>query len=112
MRMGKGVFGFENPLAKKVGFTSDKFDGWLGKKGRYIYISFIVSKHPNQGNFSKLCQRILGEGYGIKVPTPFAGMMAICVTHGFHRIFEHDKRMGRCEVWKKEPNTIWKVETK
>lgn len=98
----KGVFGFEHPLAKKIGFTGDKFDGWLGKKNGYIYISFIISKKPNEGNLSKLFDKILKCGYGIKVPTPFAKMKAICEAKGFKRTMEFSEKMGEVEVWVKK----------
>lgn len=102
LKMGKGVFSFDHPLAKKLGYTEDKFEGWLGLKDGYIYISFIVSKKPNQGNLSKLFDRILELGYGIKVPTPFARMKRICVKHGFKKTIEHSAKMGDVEVWVKE----------
>ena len=101
-KLGKGVFTFEHPLAKEIGFTPDKFEGWLGLKDGYIYISFIISKQRGKGNLSKLFDKILSLGYGIKVPTPFASMEEICRKKGFRKIIEHDRRMGNVEVWVKE----------
>ena len=103
MKMGKGVFSFGHQLAEKFGFTEDKFDGWLGKKGHYIYISFIISKQEGKGNLSRLFDEILKAGYGIKVPTPFAHMMSICVKKGFKRTFEYSQDFREhVEVWVKE----------
>jgi len=106
MKLGKGVFSFGHPLAEKIGFTEDKFYGWLGRKDGYIYISFIISKQPNKGQLSNLFDNILKLGYGIKVPTPFAKMKQICKTKGFKKTIEYSEKMGNVEIWKKEVNTL------
>lgn len=90
----EGIIELDTPFAKHLGFTSDKFDGWLWKKDKHIMISFIVSKQEGKGNLSKLFQRIQELGYEIRVPNPFAKMKAILVTHGFKRTIEYDKDMG------------------
>lgn len=90
-----------------MGFTSDRFDGWLGKKDRYIYISFIESLQPGQGHLSELFNNILKRGYGIKVPTPFVHMKAIITKKGFRRTSEpfdpEANIMDPCEVWVLDP---------
>jgi hypothetical protein len=86
-------------LAKEIGFTDDKFEGWLYLDGKYIYISFIISKSPNKHNFSKLLDKITSKGYGIKVPTPFTLMRKICQEKGFKQTVEYDEIMGPVEVW-------------
>ena len=102
MKQSKGIFSFGHPLAEKLGFTEDKFDGWLGKKDGYIYISFIISKAQGKGNLTKLFNNILSLGYGIKVPTPFERMKQICVKKGFRKSIEDDRYLGPVEVWVKE----------
>jgi len=93
----------DTPFAKELGFTSDRFAGWLGKKDGYIYISFIESLHPGKGHLSELFDNILKLGYGIKVPTPFARMRAIITKKGFKKTSEpfapEEGIMDKCEVW-------------
>jgi len=101
--MKDGIIHLDTKRGKLFGFTSDKFDGWLWKKGNYIYISFIVSKKPGQGNLSLLLNKILEKGYGIKVPTPSAKMRAILLKKGFTRKYEFDKCLKEvCEIWIQE----------
>ena len=95
----EGIITVDSDFGKLFGFTSDKFDGWLGKRGKYIYISFIISKNPNQGNFHNLVEAIHKREFKIKVPTPFWRMKIWCKNHHFKRTFEFDKDMGRVEVW-------------
>jgi len=97
-----GVIELDSEFGKELGFTSDKFDGRLWKKDSYIHICFIMSKHQGKGNLSKLFDKILSLGYGIKVPTPLAKMKVILLTHGFKPTVEFSKEMGYVEVWVKE----------
>ena len=97
----------DTPFAKELGFTSDRFEGWLGKDGEYIYISFIESLQPRKGHLSELFDNILKLGYGIKVPTPFAHMKAIIIKKGFRETTEpfapEANIMDPCEVWVLDP---------
>jgi len=96
-------------FAKALSFTSDWFDGWLGVKDGYIYISFIESLQPGQGHLSELFNNILKSGHGIKVPTPFAHMKAIIKRKGFREASEpfapEAGIMDPCEVWILDPIT-------
>ena len=93
----------DTPFAKELGFTSDKFDGWLGENNGYIYISFIESHQPGEGHLSELFENILKQGYGIKVPTPSAHMKAIIEKKGFKPTEEpfapEANILDPCEVW-------------
>jgi len=94
-------------FANELGFTRDKFMGYLWYKDNYVTISFIESLNPSKGNLSKLFDRIQELGYGIYVPTPFARMRSIIEKKGFKQTAVpfapeygiHDL----CEVWVKEP---------
>ena len=94
-----GIIELDSEVGREFGFTSDKFDGWLGKQGNYIYVSFIISKQPNQGNFHNLIEAIHKHGFMIKVPTPFFRMKIWCKNHHFKRTIEEGEPMGRVEVW-------------
>jgi hypothetical protein len=91
-------------LANRFGFTADRFCGWLWKTGDAIYVSFIVSKQPGQGNLSELIDSILSNGYAVKVPTPLGKMQDILRHKGFSPSMEFDDEIGETvEVWCKQP---------
>jgi len=101
--MKDGIIKLNTDRGKKFGFFSDLFFGYLWKRGDYIIISFIESLHEGQGNLSKLFSSILDEGYGIKVPTPFARMEKILRLKGFKQTYEYSKTFGEdVEIWVKE----------
>lgn len=97
----------DSSWGQKIGFTSDKFSGYLWKEEKYITISFIESLTPGKGNLSNLFDKIQELGYGIKVPTPSARMTAIIMKKGFKPTMvpfapEHGIN-DLCEVWLKDP---------
>jgi len=97
----------DSEWGQKLGFTSDKFSGYLWKNGDYVVISFIESLTQGQGNLSALFNDIQKLGYGIKVPTPFARMKAIIKKKGFTQTEEpfapEAGIYDPCEMWVKEP---------
>ena len=83
-KMKDGIIELDSEFAKEIGFTSDKFDGWLWiDRGCCVLISLIVSKQRRQGNLSNLFNAILSKGFDIKVPTPTNMMKAILLKKGF-----------------------------
>ena len=101
--MKDGIIDLDSDRGKEFGFTSDKFDGWLWKKGKNIWISFIISKQQGKGNFRDLLQHIRILGYGVKVPTPSTRMAAILRKLGFTYTWTKTTMFGcikeSCEVW-------------
>jgi hypothetical protein len=73
---------FGDKLAEDFGFTEDKFDGWLWEDGEFMWISFIISLDPGQGNLKKLFDAIESKGYKLIVPTPSSRMVMICKKRG------------------------------
>ena len=61
----------------------DLFDGYFGEQDDGVFISFIKSKHPQNGNFSKLLNYLKENYRWIKVPTPSNTMRLICLKKGF-----------------------------
>ena len=97
-----GIIKLDTPFAKKIGFTSDKFDGYLWLDNNRIMISFITSLQVDKGNFSKLLNNIWNMGFKVAVPTPSAKMRVILITKGFQRKDEWFEEAGAmCEVWEK-----------
>jgi hypothetical protein len=92
----------DDDFAKRIGFTSDKFKGYLWLIDDSIYISIIMSLKPGEGNLSKLFNNIWCEGYKIKVPTPFKNMRSILEKKGFKETKEYSKEFQEIvEVWVK-----------
>ncbi len=84
-----------------LGFTSDKFDGWLWKTGDQITISFIESIQPGKGNLSRLFDSIEAAGFKVAVPTPMRDMREILKHKGFATTFVDGGEMGPVELWVK-----------
>ena len=97
--MKEGIIEPNSEFGRELGFTSDKFDGWLWKFGNWIYISFIRSKQKRQGNFSSLLHTISQCGFGIKVPNPSGLMKKILQEKRFKQIEEYDELMRPVEIW-------------
>jgi hypothetical protein len=92
----------DTPIGKELGFTSDKFDGYLWKNGEFMTVSFIISSQEGKGNLSRLFKAINKKGYKIEVPTPFPVMELILKCHGFKRTIKKDPLMGKVEVWQQQ----------
>lgn len=81
----EGIVLPDQPFATSLGFTSDKFDGYLWKDGNDIWVPVITSKNPSHGNLTRLFLAIQSAGYHIYVPTPFGKMRAILAHLGFFK---------------------------
>lgn len=96
--MKDGIIELDTDRGKELGFTSDKYGGYLWKQGNYIMLSMINSK----GYLLNLFNAIKKKGYGVKVPTPLGRMEKIVQLKGFKRTWEQDEMMGAVEVWVKD----------
>lgn len=94
-----GIINLDTDRAKVLGFTSDKYEGYLWKQGDAVMVSFIVSKH--RGNFRELVQRIHALGLTVKVPTPLGRMQEIVLKNGYQHTQEpFDEEPGEMvDVW-------------
>ncbi len=90
-----------SPVARMVGFTSDKFtrDSYLWGKGTAIWISLITSRYDGKGNVRALMDSINAHGFTCVVPVPLARMQMICERMGFQR--QPDPDCG--EIWIRHP---------
>lgn len=89
----------DSPIGIELGFTSDKFAGYLGQTSDSVYISAIESLHKKQGNFKRLVKNILRKGLKVKVPTPSNEMRRICEKNGFVQTWEwFDEADENCKV--------------
>ena len=98
--MKDGIIKLDSEFAKEIGFTSDKFEGYLWKVENCIYISVIKSIRLFQGNLSSLFFSIRKKGFTIKVPSPLPLMESICKQKGFKKTFEYHKQYNEeVDVW-------------
>jgi len=101
--MTDGIIQPDSARGKALGFTSDRFSGWLWKEPGAVIISFIESRQ--RGNFRDLVHRIHAKGWTVKVPTPLGRMQKIVRKNGYRRTVEplSDKHPEPCEVWRLAP---------
>lgn len=83
-----------------LGFTSDKFEGYLWETDGAIMVSFIISTQPKKGHFSALVKTLFDKGYVVKVPSPLPHMVEVLKHLGFTHTWE-DSPIGKVPVWVK-----------
>ena len=95
----EGKIDTDSKAANYLGFTSDKFFGYLWRTGNRLIISFIESKQEGKGNLRKLLSEIEAHGLEPVIPTPSGRMRAILHRLGFVETWEVDEDMGEaCEL--------------
>lgn len=100
-----GIIELDSERSKVLGFTRDKYDGYLWKAGGAVIISFIVSKR--RGNFRELVRRIHALGLAVKVPTPLGRMKAIVRKNGYQHTKEpFDEAGEHVDVWVLMPSNV------
>ncbi|MFZ2446902.1 MAG: hypothetical protein WAW37_11145 [Syntrophobacteraceae bacterium] len=93
----------DSPEAVALGYTSDKFQGYLGRKGKSVYIWQVRSRDPGKGNFSRLVQNMLASGLTVKIPTPIGKMRDFVRRGDFVPAHGFNPEGDEFEVWVKEP---------
>ena len=73
-----GAIFLDTDRAKELGFTTDLFQGYLWEDDGNIWISFIYSINPCQGNCTRLIQKLLEEYKGVIIPSPSEAMCSLC----------------------------------
>lgn len=96
------IVNLDSAFAKSIGFTSDKFDGYLWRENNRVLISFIISKNPGQGNFARLIKAIESQGLRVAVPTPFPRMKQILLKNGFVCHQEDHPSGEKVDVWERQ----------
>jgi len=91
-----------DPFGIEIGFTTDRFSGYLSRVGDVVWISAIFSLQPGKGNFSRLVNECLRRGYMVKIPNPFPHMQRIAAHLRFMQTYEDDSYYGLSEVWVKD----------
>lgn len=98
MVIPNGMIEIDSDFAKEIGFTSDKFFGYLWgfPETKRIIISNIESLYPEKGNLRTLFINIEKVFNTIEVPCPSNRMKEILEKNGYNFIG------GEHEVWIKE----------
>ena len=105
MILQDGCINLDTERGKALGFTSDRFDGYLWKAGDTVVISFIVSL--KKGNFKQLVDTILSLGLSVQVPTPLGRMRDILERNGYTQSFKFCEEFGEdVELWTLQPRSI------
>ena len=99
--MNDGMITTDSDFGQQIGFTSDKFFGYLWKQGARIIISLIESRVEGRGDLSRLFDAIEAAGYRVAVPTPLGRMEGILRHKGFAPHLESGPEMGVVEIWEK-----------
>lgn len=101
--MQDGIIKLDSTEGKELGFTSDKFHGYLWKKDNTITISLIEAVNEGKGYFKKLINTILRKGYRVEIPTPLGRMKYIVKKNGYTQQMVKDKDTNDCvEIWSLE----------
>jgi hypothetical protein len=101
------IINVDDPLAAELGFTADRFHGWLWRMDDRIVVSMIVSLQPGNGHLSALFDAILSRGWTVAVPTPIGLMPSILSHKGFMETHEWDGDYGcMVDVWVKQPEPM------
>ncbi|MBD2364463.1 hypothetical protein H6G36_25375 [Anabaena minutissima FACHB-250] len=93
----------DSEFALKLGFTSDKFLGYLWQDNQRITVSAILSKVPRQGNFTKLVEAIESSGFVLEIPNPSPDMIRYLAKRNFSPFKQWDSQLEEVEVWRRSP---------
>jgi hypothetical protein len=94
-----GIIEVDSDIGKVLGFTSDRWIGWLWLSGDKIFLSYVEALHPGQGHLHQLRQAIEAAGYRVAVPIPLYQMREILRHWGFSMHMEKDSKLGNVEIW-------------
>lgn len=97
------IINLDSEFAQEIGFTSDKFFGYLWRDNSRVIISAIMSKSPNKGHFTQLLKAIEDLGLKVEIPTPSLAMWRYLAKRNFVPRKEWDSQPETIEVWARSP---------
>lgn len=80
-------------FCESIGFTPEKFDGYVFEDGKVCWLSLVIAKNPGHGHFSDVLDSLDKKGMEVRVPTPSLHMQTILSAKGFGPI-EQDEHGG------------------
>lgn len=93
------------PGTEEIGFTRDKFGGYLWRKGNDLWFSLIVSVKPSNGAVRDLINKSEAAGYRVLVPTPLGTMQSILEHYRFKPLMTAADDGEALEVWVRPDKT-------
>lgn len=97
------IINVDDDFAKQIGFTSDKFIGYLWRDNERIIISAIMAINPRQGHFTELINAIENLKFKVTVPNPSWQMKVYLAKRNFVPRRELDRTLEKIEVWERSP---------
>lgn len=95
-----GLVTIDSEFSKMVGFTSDKFAGYLWREGNRVLCTILACKNPCEGEVVKLFQNIEERGLHPCVPNPSRRMRRVLRKAGcVPRKERLDSLQGEVELW-------------
>lgn len=90
--------------AERLGFTHNRFKGYIYLTGGCVWVSLVESKAPKKGHFSSFIRGLVAKGYTVKVPCPIGEMPSILKHLGFSESKETNPRNSETvSVWVLNP---------
>lgn len=90
-----------SPLGVELAFTSHDWrpDSFLALADRQneIEAPLLVARHPGQGAFTRLVERLYRDGYRFGVVSPMAGFAAHLARCGWYR----ERHSTRGDIWRR-----------
>lgn len=85
-----GYLSMQSDFCKEIGFTKDKFDGYLwSSEYNTITLSIVWSIYPGKGNFLTVLNNIKDRGYNILAYDTSKRMTKILEKFGFSKNEEY-----------------------
>ena len=85
------LIAIDSPYAQALGFTSDKFIGYLDERPiNVMNIPLIESRQRFNGDLSRFLDVLSGYGYTVRVVNPSVTMRSVLRAKGFVRMWSDD----------------------
>lgn len=96
---------FGDKFTVSIGWTPDKFSGYLYKYKCIIWIAVVRSVNRCNGDFSRFFKSLVATGYIVKIVDPFMSMEKICIRWGLTPSVENFNGRDRI-IWTKMPQKL------
>ena len=88
----------EPSYSSLIGWTPDKFTGYIAVDGKTVWIKVIQSKKKNMGYLRRFFESLVAKGYTVKVVSPMETMEKICI---------HYKMIPSVELFDGRESIVW-----
>lgn len=81
-----------------IGWTPDRFTGYIAVDNKTVWIKVIQSNHQGEGYLRRFVQGLIARNYDVKVVSPMETMEKICI---------HYKMIPSVEDFDGKESIIW-----